>query len=212
MGNHRHVLLAHPALHPAVLAAIHLRHHLHGPAVDYIGLAAAAMASWAGVPGPGEAALIAAGILAARHHVDIFEAIVVAWMGATAGGTIGWLVGLRAGRTVLTAPGPLYHARLSALERGDRFYERFGPVAVFFTPSWIAGIHGMRPARFLLSNAIGALVWSIAIGAGAYFAGPPIVELVGDLGLVSGIAVGCLAVAAVAGALLHRSRRRARTG
>jgi membrane protein DedA with SNARE-associated domain len=201
------VLLPHLSTDPGVLLAVHLRHHLHGPAGDYLGLAAAAVASWAGVPGPGEAALIAAGILAAHHHIDIAEAVVVAWMGATAGGTIGWVVGLRAGRAVVSAPGPLYSVRMSALERGDRFYERFGPIAVFFTPSWVAGIHGMRASRFLPANAIAALVWSLVVGVGAYFAGPPIVELVSDLGLLSGIVVGCLVAAAIAGAVLHRRRR-----
>jgi membrane protein DedA with SNARE-associated domain len=200
------VLLHQAALHPALISAIHLRHHLHGPAADYLGLGLAALASWAGVPGPGEAALVAAGILG-HHKIDIFEALVVAWMGATAGGTIGWLVGLRAGRAVVTAPGPLLHTRLSALARGDRFYERFGTIAVLFTPSWVAGIHGMRARRFLPANLIAALVWSIVIGAGAYFAGPPIVDLVDDVGLVSAIVIGCLIVGGVGGTLVRRSRR-----
>jgi membrane protein DedA with SNARE-associated domain len=212
MRHHRVVLLAHLSTHPAVVFAVHLRHHLHGPAGDYLGLAAAAVASWAGVPGPGEAALIAAGVLAAHHHIDIAEAVVVAWMGATAGGIIGWVVGLRAGRAVVAAPGPLYRTRMSALERGDRFFERFGTVAVFFTPSWVAGIHGMRARRYLPANAAAALVWALVVGVGAYFAGPPIVELVSDLGLVSGIVVVGLVVAAAGGGLLHRRRRAQRRG
>jgi membrane protein DedA with SNARE-associated domain len=202
------VLFAQLATDPAVLAAVHLRHHLHGPAGDYLGLAVAALASWAGLPGPGEAALVAAGILAAHHHIDIFEAVVVAWLGATTGGMIGWLVGVRAGRAVLTAPGPLYRMRQAALERGDRFFERFGAVAVFFTPSWVAGIHGMSAKRFLPANAVAALTWSIIVGGGAFFVGPPILDLIADLGLVSAIVIACLAVAALAGALRHRSRRR----
>jgi membrane protein DedA with SNARE-associated domain len=201
------VLFAQLATDPAVLAAVHLRHHLHGPAGDYLGLAVAALASWAGLPGPGEAALVAAGILAAHHHIDIFEAVVVAWLGATTGGMIGWLVGVRAGRAVLTAPGPLYRMRQAALERGDRFFERFGAVAVFFTPSWVAGIHGMRAARFLPANAVAALVWALVIGLGAFVVGPPVVEFVDDLGLVAALVIGGLIVAAVAGALLSRARR-----
>jgi membrane protein DedA with SNARE-associated domain len=180
---------------------------VRGPAGDYVGLGAAAAASWAGVPGPGEAALIAAGILAAHHHVDIGSVVVVAWLGAMVGGTVGWLVGLRAGRTILTASGPLHRARLAALERGDRFYERFGAIAVFFTPSWVAGIHGMRPARFLPANAVAALVWALVIGLGAFVAGPPVVEFVDDLGLVAAIVLGGLILAALGGALVTRARR-----
>lgn len=191
-------------------ALIHLRHHVRGPAVDYVGLGAAAAASWAGVPGPGEAALIASGILAAHHHLDIGAAVAVAWLGAVLGGTAGWLAGLRAGRAILSAPGPLYRLRRAALERGDRFFERFGTVAVFFTPSWVAGIHGMRASRFLPANAIASLVWALVVGVGAFFAGPPIIDLVDDLGLVTGILLGVLLVVGVAGALLSRGRRRDR--
>jgi membrane protein DedA with SNARE-associated domain len=191
-----------------VIALIHLHHHVRGPAGDYVGLGAAAAASWAGVPGPGEAALIAAGILAAHHHLDIGSAVVVAWLGAVAGGTIGWLVGLRAGRTILAAPGPLRRARLAALERGDRFFERFGAVAVFLTPSWVAGIHGVGAARFLPANAVAALTWALVIGLGAFVAGPPVVEFVDDLGLVTAIVLAGLVIAAAAGALLIRPRRR----
>jgi membrane protein DedA with SNARE-associated domain len=59
-------------------ASVH--RHLHGPAVDYVGLAAAAGASWAGVPGPGEPVLIAAAVYAARHRLDITEVLIVAFV------------------------------------------------------------------------------------------------------------------------------------
>jgi membrane protein DedA with SNARE-associated domain len=150
---------------------------------------------------------VAAGVLAARHHLDIGSAVVVAWLGALVGGTVGWLAGLRAGRTVLTAPGPLHRARLAALKRGDRFFERFGAVAVFLTPSWVAGIHGMRAARFLPANAVAALVWALVVGLGAFLVGPSVVEFVDDLGLVTALVLGGLVVAAAAGALLSRARR-----
>jgi membrane protein DedA with SNARE-associated domain len=194
--------------HPAVFAAVSLHHHVHGPRGDYVGLAAAALVSWAAIPGPGEAALVTAALLAAHHHLDIFSVVAVAWLGALAGGTIGWVAGRRAGRAVLSAPGPLARMRLNALARGDRFYERYGPVAVFFTPSWVAGIHDMRASRFLPANAVSALIWALLIGVGTYLAGPSIVDIVSDAGLVGGIAVGVALVATVLGV---RSRRSGRT-
>jgi membrane protein DedA with SNARE-associated domain len=193
-----------------IFGALHLRHHLHGPAADYVGVGAAAAASWAGIPGPGEAALITAAIVAAHHHLDILEAIAVAWLGAAAGGTAGWLVGLKAGRAVVSAPGPLRRGRIAALGRGDRFFERFGLVAVFFTPSWVAGIHGMRAGRFLPANVVASFVWAAAIGAGAYYAGPPVVEVVDDVGLVTAVIVGAVVAAAVVGGLAARARARRR--
>src|SRR5437879_3017726 len=100
-----------------------LRHHLHGPAIDYVGLAAAAAASWFGVPGPGEPVLIAAGVIAARHKLDISSVILVAFAGAMLGGTGGWLAGRKAGRAVLMRPGPLARFRRAALARGDLVFE-----------------------------------------------------------------------------------------
>jgi membrane protein DedA with SNARE-associated domain len=124
----------------------------------------------------------------------------------------GWLAGLKAGRAVVSAPGPLQRARISALGRGDRFFERFGLIAVFLTPSWVAGIHGMRARRFLPANVLASFVWAAGIGTAAYYAGPPVVGVVDDLGLVTGLLLGALVVAAVAGGVAARLRRRGRSG
>jgi membrane protein DedA with SNARE-associated domain len=183
-----------------------LRHHAHDPAVDYVGVFLAAGASWIAIPGPGEAALIAAGLSAAHGRLDLAAVLAVAWAGASVGGTIGWILGIKAGRGVLTAPGPLYQWRVALIARGDRFYERYGPVAVLFTPSWVAGIHAMRSSRFLPFNAISALAWALSVGLGAYFVGPSITDVVGDAGTVGGIALGLLFVLAVALVLKRRAR------
>lgn len=190
--------------------AVQIHHHVRGPKGDYIGLGAAAFASWAAIPGAGEAALITAGILAARGKLDLPFVVGVAALGAALGGTGGWFVGLKAGRAALTKPGRTYRFRMRTLKRGDQFFERFGLVAVFFTPSWVAGIHGMRSSRFLPANAVSALIWALLVGVGAYAVGNPIVDFLGDLGLVSGIIFGLLVAGAVAGAFAGQRRRRAR--
>jgi membrane protein DedA with SNARE-associated domain len=188
----------------AALAVI----HPHGRGVDYVGVFLASVASWATLPGPGEAALIAAGISAAHHHLDLTSVVAVAWAGANAGGMAGWMVGVKGGRGLLTAPGPLRHARLAVIARGDRFYERYGPLAVMFTPSRIAGIHDMRWSRFLPANAISALTWALSIGLGAYLIGPSIADIAADAGLAG----GALVVALLALALGLVTRRRLRRG
>ncbi len=83
-----------------VLALV-LHHQFHGSLLDYLGLAIAVAASWIRVPGPGEPVLIAAGVVAAKHHLDIVTVVVVAWAAATSGGVVGWLLGRRAGRAVV---------------------------------------------------------------------------------------------------------------
>jgi membrane protein DedA with SNARE-associated domain len=148
--------------------------------------------SWVALPGPGEAALIAASISAAHGHLDLTALIAIAWAGASAGGAAGWVVGVKGGRTLLVAPGVLQRLRLGLIARGDHFYERFGALAVLFTPSWMAGIHNMRWSRFLLANTLSALVWAAAIGAGAYLLGPSITDVVADAGVASVALVGVL--------------------
>ncbi len=160
-------------------------------------------------PGPGEAALIAAAISAAHHHLDLASVLAIAWAGACAGGALGWIVGLKGGRELLTAPGPLHHMRLALIARGDRFYDRYGPVAVLFTPAWIAGVHDMRLARFLAANTVSALAWALAIGLSAYLVGPSVTDVVADAGLAAGALAGALFIVAVVLVLRRRSHRSA---
>jgi membrane protein DedA with SNARE-associated domain len=179
--------------------------HVRGPGIDYVGIVLASGASWAGLPGPGEAALIAAGISAAHHHLGLAPIVAVAWAGATAGGMLGWIVGMRGGRSLVTAPGPLHHARLALTARGDRFYARYGVVAVLFTPSWVAGIHNMHWPRYVPVNALSALVWALAIAFAAYWIGPSITGIAADVGLGRWLLVGG-AIAIVAAIVLLRRR------
>jgi membrane protein DedA with SNARE-associated domain len=189
----------------AALAAMHP--HARSSGVDYIGVFLAAGASWVALPGPGEAALIAAGISAAHGHLDLSSVVAVAWAGATLGGAAGWLLGVKGGRGLLTAPGPLLALRLALIARGDRFYERYGPVAVLLTPSWIAGIHDMRWSRFLPANAISALAWALSIGLGAYLIGPSITDILADAGLAGELLLGALSVLAAGVVLWRRSHK-----
>ena len=188
-----------------VLVVLHPHHR--GSEFVYAGVFIASVTSWVTLPGPGEAALIAAGIAAAHHRLDLVLVLAAAWAGAAAGGTAGWLVGLKGGRGLLTAPGPLRHVRLALIARGDRFYDRYGLIAVLFTPSWIAGIHDMRSSRFLPANAVSALTWALSIGLGAYLLGPSITDIVADAGLAGGLLVGTLFVLAVALTAWRRSHK-----
>jgi membrane-associated protein len=176
-----------------------------------VGIGAAALASWVGFPGPGEAILATAGVLAAHHRLDIGAVVAVAWVGATLGGIAGWLVGLKGGRAIVTRRGPLRQRRLKVLARGERFFDRYGAQAVFFTPSWVAGISRMRGSVYLPANAVSALVWALLVGLGAYFIGPSIADIVGDLGRVGTLILSLLALVTFTGELLRR-RKRSRPG
>jgi membrane protein DedA with SNARE-associated domain len=173
-----------------------------------VGIAIGAFASWAGVPGAGEAALITGAVFAARGRLDIATVLLAAFVGANIGGLVGWGAGLRVGETVAGAPGPLYRWRRRALRSGERFYERWGVLAVYFTPSWIAGVHKLRPAKFIPANAISALIWTLLIGLGTYLIGPSVAEIASDVGLVGLILIGCAVVGVVVANTIRRRRKR----
>ena len=85
-----------------IVLPVALAHHqVHGSPIGYAAIALAAAVGWFGLPGPGEAAVIAGGIFAAKHRLDIGMVITAAAAGAAAGGTAGWLVGMKASRPVL---------------------------------------------------------------------------------------------------------------
>jgi membrane protein DedA with SNARE-associated domain len=187
--------------------ALHVLRHVPAAQIDYAALAVAAFASWAGLPGPGEPLLIAAGLIAAKHKLDITPVLVWAWVGANFGGIAGWLLGRVAGRGVMTAPGPLRGVRLRAVERGEEIFQRITVVAILLTPAWVAGIHRVGTGIYLVTNALSAVVWAVGIGLGAYYAGPPVIDVLGDIGLISLIGLGVLIVVGVGLEVTRRRRR-----
>jgi membrane protein DedA with SNARE-associated domain len=200
-----------------LILAIHLHLHLihhKGAAVDYVALAAAAFLSWVIWVGPGEPAMIAAGIVAAKHKLDIAPVVFWGWIGAMLGGIVGWLIGLKAGRAVLTAPGPLHRLRVGVADQGERIFHRMEVLAIIAAPPWVAGINRSRPQIYLPVTALSALVlWAAPLGIGAYYAGPVVLDLFGDLGTVLSVLVVAGVVAIVGAELMRRrqARRRMRT-
>lgn len=184
-----------------------LRHHFHGPSVDYWAVAAASAASWLGVPGPGEPVLIAAAVLAAHHRLDITTVIGVAFVFAVAGGFAGWLIGKMLGRTVLETRGPLLRFRLRTLSRGDEIFTRYPVVAIVLTPSWIAGIHHVNTAVYQITNVATAFIWAVGIGLAAYIIGPAVIDAVQDLGWVTAVGLALLITAGVVIEIRRRRRR-----
>jgi membrane protein DedA with SNARE-associated domain len=216
VDNHRGAVLS-----TAVMALLHdllqlplgvvAGHRAEGPAVDYYGLAAAAAASWIGVPGPGEPVLIAAGVLASKGKLDLATVLVVAWAAATTGGILGWAIGLKAGRGLLTARGPLLGLRLRTVARSEKVFDRYAVIAVLLTPSWIAGIHRVRSSVYQPTNALAAAVWAGGIGIGSYLAGPAVIDVVDDFGTGTSVIVAAVIVAGIGLGLARRHRLRGRT-
>jgi len=168
----------------------------------------------AGLPLPGETALLSAGGLAAAGHLSLPAVIAVATLAAIAGDTLGYWLGRRGGQAFLTRDGLGAAHRRHALARADRFFARHGTLTVFFG-RWIPGVRvvaavaagaGRMPwPRFALANGLGALAWAASVGTLAAAAGPT-----GAVALaVGGLGLGLLTLI---GAWLRRLRRPPRPG
>ena len=153
-----------------------------------------------GIPSPGETALVLAAVLAGQGKLQIWLVITIGVASAIIGDNIGYWIGRRFGREVLTAPGPLYRHRVRAIDVGDRFYAKHGPKAVFLgrwvawvrvATAWLAGINGMSFPRFFLWNAFGGITWGVTIGLVAYELGNAAAKVIATVGIVIA-AVGCL--------------------
>ena len=171
----------------------------------------------AGVPVPGETALIAAGILASRGDLDVALVIAVAASAAIIGDNFGYLIGRTGGRRLLERPGRFERHRREILARGEPFFERHGAKAVFLGrwvailrigAAWLAGANHMPWRRFLLWNALGGIVWAAGVALAAYALGPVAEKLIHEASLAVGAAVALLVLLRLL--LFLRRRRRAR--
>jgi undecaprenyl-diphosphatase len=184
--------------------------------LGYLALFLLVGAESTGVPVPGETALITAGILAHHGRFNIEVVIIVAALGAIVGDNLGFVIGRTGGRALLERPGVLEHRRRAVLARGERFFERHGPKAVFFgrwvaglriTAAWLAGIHRMPWPTFLFWNALGGITWAVSVGLLAFYLGAAAERIFKYTG-IAGIG---LAVLGVAGYVLWRHHRGGRS-
>lgn len=157
----------------------------------------------AGVPLPGETALITAAFLATpgQGHYVLWQVIAVAAAAAIVGDNVGYWIGRTGGRALLNRYGPIRRHAERALPPAERFFERHGPKTVFigrfiaflrFTAAWLAGIAHMPWWRFLLWNAAGGIVWATLVGVVAYEFGQSAADAIARYGVY---AVAVLVVA-----------------
>jgi membrane protein DedA with SNARE-associated domain len=155
----------------------------------------------------GGAALATAGMLAGDGKLDVWLVIAVAAAAACTGGYAGYLLGARAGDALATRPGRWHRQRQRAMSAGRRLYRRWGPVAVFLTPTWVSGALRMPRNSFLIWNGLAAIVSSVVSVFGAYAVAS---ALVGQLSALRIVIVLLLGAIVMGGAGLTVYRRRVR--
>jgi membrane protein DedA with SNARE-associated domain len=168
----------------------------------------------AGVPLPGETALVTAAVLA-HDRYSIVWVIVVAATGAIVGDNIGYWLGRLGGRRLLHRFAITRRYSERVLPAGERFFQRHGGKTVFFgrfvavlrvTAAWLAGITRMHWWQFAAWNAAGGIVWATGVGLLSYYAGKAAADAVGRYGLYGAVVVIVLGAALLIGLHLWRKR------
>ena len=162
----------------------------------------------------GETILVLAGFLAFRGYMDLKLVMIVAFLGSYAGDQLWYFLGRKHGRKLLARKPRWQLMGDKALEHIRKhpdiwvlsFRFVYGlrsvmPVAI--------GLSGYPPLRFMLLNAVSALIWAAALAQAAFHLGTVLQTLLDDLARYE---LWILAAMALLGGGLWLRRRLKRQG
>ena len=172
----------------------------------YFGVFALIFFECAGIPLPGELALVSAAIFAGTTGQMKIEIVVAAAAGAAIlGDNLGFWFGRRYGFDFLHRYGPYIQLTPPRLKIGQMLFDRHGGKVVFlgrFTAllrayaAMLAGANRFSPRRFFVWNASGGVTWAAIYGLGGFYFGQTVTSFAGPVSL------GLLAAAIVAIAII----------
>lgn len=146
----------------------------------YYAVALGVLLESAGVPVPGETALMAAAFAAASGVLQLPLIIAVGAVASILGDNAGYLLGRRVDRAWLERHGRRVLLTPARLRRMDWYFECYGPAAIalarFATgvrlvAPLLAGVARMPWKAFVRFNALGAVSWAAVTGGIGYAAG-----------------------------------------
>jgi membrane protein DedA with SNARE-associated domain len=150
---------------------------------------------------PGETAVVYGGVLADAGRVSVLVVLLVVYLAAVTGDSVGFEVGRMLGPRLVRAPVLRHHTE--RVEQAQAYLRRRGGravVAARFTAflravmPGLAGASRMPYRRFLVFNAIGGVLWGSACVLLGYFAAHSIGTITHALGLTSAAIIVLLAV------------------
>jgi membrane protein DedA with SNARE-associated domain len=183
----------------------------------YLAVGALVLVDNCGIPVPGQTIMIAAAVYAGAGRLDFPAVVAVAVTAAIVGDALGYLIGRLGGRAFVHRWGRYVLLTPARFHRAEEFFGRHGGAVVTWarfvdvlrqTNGIIAGTVGMPWRRFMVFNAIGAVLWAGAWTGLGYAAGAHIGTV------IAVVARSQLLVLAVLGALAallltrHLRRRR----
>ncbi|MEU7030801.1 DedA family protein [Streptomyces sp. NPDC046275] len=136
-----------------------------------------------GIPLPGEIVLVSSALLASQHgDINPYVLGTCASVGAIVGDSIGYAIGRKGGRPLLTKLGKKFPKHFSEANIGlaERSFEKWGMWAVFFGrfvallrifAGPLAGVLRMPYWKFLVANVFGGILWAGGTTAVIYTVG-----------------------------------------
>jgi membrane protein DedA with SNARE-associated domain len=182
----------------------------YGYATVFVGV----MLENAGLPVPGETALLAGAAMAHFGRLSLVWVILTAIGGAIIGDNIGFLIGRRGGRAFVERFGSKLGLTRRRLAQFDRFFDRHGAKTVFIARfvtglrvfgAVLAGGSELRWRTFLVYNASGAAVWATTIGVAGFLLGHSWEQLERWIGRSGVVALAVVVVIAVWVAVRERN-------
>lgn len=137
---------------------------------------------------PGDTLLFLAGSLCATGEVqiDVFELIALLTVSAIIGNSVGYYIGLKAGKKLFERPNSRFFNR-DHLVKTHNFYEKYGgvtmilarfiPIVRTFAPV-VGGTVEMDLKKFTLFNIVGAILWIGGVTVLGYFLGKQFPDLI----------------------------------
>src|SRR6476620_1141746 len=201
----------------------------------YVLVAVFLMIEAAGIPIPGETALVTAAAVAGNGTMHILGVMIAAAIGTIAGGHVGFWLGVHGGQAILTKYGRFVGLNAVRLEKTRRFFDQHGAKTVAtgrfvaFVRSFMgifAGLSGMPLRTFAMYNAIGGVVWVLTFSVIGFVFGrnlPRLIHYIGRASLVLAVLIALIVAvvfgwryftknrAAIVGALDQRYTLRAST-
>jgi membrane protein DedA with SNARE-associated domain len=146
----------------------------------YLGIFILMLLESACIPLPSEVTMPVAGLLAAEGKLSFVAVGLVGAAANLAGSALAYVVGATGGRPLLEKYGKYLLIKRHDLERADRWFEKRGDSAVFFSRllpvvrtfiSLPAGVSRMPFGRFSVLTFLGSLPWCFALAWAGFLLG-----------------------------------------
>ncbi len=190
-----------------------LQHLLH--AYGYPVLIGLVALECAGLLVPGETMMVAASLLAAHGHLNIYLVLLSAGAGGIIGNVAGYFIGRAVGHRLLARHGWRIGLTARRLSLGRYLFARHGGKVIFFSrfisvlrsfAAPLAGANDMPWRPFLAFTVAGAIAWPATYGFAAFWLGSAVKRLSGPASVAFGAVVVLAIVLVIIFARRHESQ------